>query len=144
MTLQEAVYKMSPGDTFKPIKEGLSVMKMQKSGFLLNDKGNNLIMSADAMEIEGQIMPAEPKVLTAEEMYNKELKFHTCSTVNTLRHGEAMDKNGQLKQWLGHKELRETVEEFSNFEPEFLCPSIVCEYQGRLKTLLYKLKAPND
>jgi hypothetical protein len=56
----------------------------------------------------------EPKVLTADESWeNIDYAFSSMDLNETIyKDGfEKGDKNGQLKQWLNHKELREAVEE---------------------------------
>ena len=118
MTLQEAIYKMSPGDIFKPTDGGFSVLEMRKSGSLLNDRGDNLAMSADAMKTEGQIIPAGPKVLTFREWFScfDETKNRTAKE-DTKDGFNAGDKNGQLREWLNHKELREMAENMVKYYP---------------------------
>ncbi len=68
-----------------------------------------------------QIKRAKPKVLSSEEwMYKNsgygpgywDYSFPAEYCVNAFKAG---NKNGQLKQWLNHKELREHAEKLTDF-----------------------------
>lgn len=59
-----------------------------------------------ALSKEWRIKKAEPKVLTAEELVDHHIVGEPLMA--TVDFAELCDKNGQLKQWLNHKELRES------------------------------------
>ena len=101
-----------------------------------------------ALSDQWQIIPGDPKVLNASEIRTKVTHEDPNNTESYRKLmyvcAEYGIENGQLKEWLNHKELRETVEDFTQQLIGFLSPSIVREYRDRFKALLDELKAPND
>ena len=143
MTLQEAFEKAGNEDCIYHPEHGGAEMRIKKKNFHKNAVFGRVVFSH-----AWQIIPAEQKVLNAHDYIAsqqglKYLKSYREREIaidwgkSGFDHG---DKNGQLKEWLNHKELREAVEDFSHCDVKLLWPSNIYEYQDRFKALLDKLK----
>ncbi len=117
MRFNEASIKMKIGDIFKPDGEYTPV-GLKKSGFYQATAHNlKTSFTQEYMNLEGQIIPAEPKVFSAVEIAKACLKSNgrginpSAFEISLITEG---DKNGQLREWLKHTELREAVEECNN------------------------------
>ena len=135
MYLREALADANDGDTV--------VDRCTRESFLKGDYENISVSLTASISIEWGTIPAEPKVLTVNEAleqtrYNRN---HEVAQMGAFSNGFYVgDKNGQLKEWLNHKELRKMAEDFSNCDVKLLWPSNIYEYQDRFKALLDKLK----
>jgi len=120
MTLQEIFEKCNPGDTVQG--KGLHLI-MKDNGALYykhNEAINEtpaLLVKHDFLKKEWKIIPAEPKVLSADEIFNNHpgwtLYDNDIISLNSFESiYKIVDQNGQLKQWLNHKELREVCQGF--------------------------------
>jgi len=68
MKFHEAALNMNTGDVFKPDDNSPAIILSNDGSFNLFDKGGALVMmSKQYLGLEGEIIPAEPKVLTAEK-----------------------------------------------------------------------------
>ena len=86
-----------------------------------------------------QVQKAEPKILTTEEFeFNLEVKSepncHRCWLQGNRNGFEAGEKNGQLREWLRSKELREAVGSYQCDAGNY----------GKLKEALKNLTPPED
>ena len=69
MKLGDAIHQMNHGDRFEPNYRTHTVMEMTKSGAIKRvDNGEFIRLSKQTLSIEGEIIPAEPKILTPEEI----------------------------------------------------------------------------
>lgn len=117
MTLQEAHKKADIGD--KIYFHGRLV-------FTKSEKYENrpIILIEQAIEDKWHVEKAEPVVLSAEEWILNDNGCSDCKTSfpecdgcqfdakNMVMSFNTGDQNGQLKQWLNHKPLREAVNDF--------------------------------
>jgi hypothetical protein len=72
MKFCEAALKMKENDVFKPTDHSPGIMLSDDGSFNLFEKGGAIVMlSQQYLNLEGEIIPAEPKVLTIKELYNK-------------------------------------------------------------------------
>lgn len=108
MTLQEA---------FEKAKKGQRIEHPTEASFIKNDTPPPFDLSyKSAIEKKWQIIPAEPNVLSAEDYIMS--KSFPYSEYNDIREAfKSGDKNGQLKQWINHKELRGAAEQFEKRYP---------------------------
>jgi hypothetical protein len=105
MTLQEAVGKSKDNDLIKHHSVfGLEFMKKHHEDYKVS--------VFRAIGRKWQIIPAEPKVLSVDE-WEESVDLDDYSIQGAFETG---DQNGQLKQWLNHKELRERVEKFTRLQ----------------------------
>ena len=136
MYLREALASASDGDTL--------IDKCTRESFFKGVYGNINVSLTASISIEWVVIPVESKVLNASEIRTKVTHEdpHNTESYRKLMYAcaEYGIENGQLKEWLRHKELRETVEDFNQQLIGFLSPSIVREYRDRFKALLDKLK----
>ena len=109
MTLQEAVLRMEPSDFLKEGDHGPLIRKDDNGEFRYNVDGEHFRIHVDHfVKSRWQIIPAEPKVLSAEEIFIK-------VTNNSDPGGWTSDdikyaiKKSAKNQCLNHKELREAV-----------------------------------
>jgi hypothetical protein len=100
-----------------------------------------LVTTQEALSDQWQVQKAEPKVLGGGDWYHENYprkKSWAPHTEPEMIHAFISgDKNGQLKQWVAHKELREAAEWF------------IQEYNGlranlkkAMKEALSKIKPP--
>lgn len=87
---------------------------------------------------------AEPKVLTTTEYLGKIGAEPDFS--DTGYHFDQGDKNGQLKQWLNHKELRELCEDLFNqlSNEEVTLVSWISRYKRIIKKIVPLIMGKND
>jgi len=109
--LSEAILqdKLKPGGKFGPTDYGF--ISMDSTGCLHWEDGKDkesVIMCKEHMELEGEIIPAEPKVMTAEEYLKtieekSEPDCHRCWIQGNRKGFEDGHKNGRLEMWLEFK-----------------------------------------
>jgi len=102
----------------------------------------------DALSDKWQIKRAEPKVLSAEEMFRKRYGYRSAVAEfgDRLRaYGDDMDKNGQLREWLRPEqvELREAIEKVSKYH-NLSGHNDLGNALYELKKALKNLKPPHD
>jgi hypothetical protein len=66
----EAVEEMNPGDVFSPDSSDYGEFCLKKDIFVFED-GSPIWLSKEHFNLIGQVIPAEPKVLTAKEFADK-------------------------------------------------------------------------
>ena len=142
MIFQNAIQIMKPRDSFKTNREVLTMIKHDGMHVFRSNRHAGLVfVEPDLLKTKGQIIPAEPKVLTFREWYFGFDEKKNSRTKQDIEEGfNSGDENGQLREWLRHKELRKMVEDFNRCDLKLLWPSNINEYQDRFKTLLDKLK----
>jgi len=111
--LSEAILqdKLKPGGKFGPTDYGF--ISMDSTGCLHWEDGKDkesVIMCKEHMELEGEIIPAEPKVMSAKEWlieYDKDKNTNgvNWNDGNMKESYEAGYKNGRLEMWLAVKEI---------------------------------------
>ncbi len=97
-----------------PEMDPITASDFLATGVKVSKKGNSDLILEQYDSKKRQIIPAEPKVLSAEDMLCHMDDFDKNHEDDIVKYGEAMDQNGQLKQWLNHKELREAAERCKN------------------------------
>lgn len=108
MTFFEALEKAKDGDTVqRSTDEGVY--------YVIKGKVDSQVFSVQfLMEEKWQIIPAEPKVFSVNEMLEKsfppDTKMSDYSKGNMKYFGTKMYKKGSEEQWLNHKELRKAAE----------------------------------
>lgn len=136
------------GDDDRPFNEDLNFNVDKK--YTLKDIKENCKISFSYIEITSgkwQIKRAEPKVLTNIDIENLIVNDsgydNSCGYLSIPLDQiefliEKIDKNGQLKQWLNHKELREAV--------NYLAEDWTCTNDSRIKieNALKNLKQLNE
>jgi hypothetical protein len=112
--LQDAIFKMKPGDKFKP--ENDYEMIMNQTMQLVWPGGGNVSMSPAHLNLEGEIIPAEPKVLTAEEFigkgYNHPVEEQRYHYEDMVMIANRFHKNGRLERDLELRPLVKAVKEY--------------------------------
>jgi hypothetical protein len=119
MTLQEAVHQMKEGDKFRKTDPSMpkddSTAVCKGGLFYWESNGKEIGLMSDTLKMKGVIIPAEPVVLSAEESLKEYLSGKDVFKGEQFLFKAGFyrgEKNGQLKQWLNHKPLREAVERF--------------------------------
>jgi len=125
MTLQEALNKMDIGDKFlidDPAWVEIEMFKGENGlrQFRTINDSLTVKISVEIMNKKGEIIPAEPKVLTAEEWIIE--KFGNDSDYQKKDFIFSFN-GGEKNQWLNHKELRKAAEEFVKHYPKSNYPS---------------------
>jgi hypothetical protein len=96
MKFCEAFLKMNPDDAFDMSDLEGAIIKHENGYFFWNDDKDNPIPFNDETAIlEGKIIPAEPKVLSADELFKK-MRLNSIHT--EVEYGEAMHQNGRLER----------------------------------------------
>ncbi len=113
--LVQAINQMNPGDYFKPEKRELLIMD---DGNVIKHATTGILISCcpENLELEGEIIRAEPNVLTAEQIV-KQHRMHrdfrdVLSDGALITLSENSIKNGQIKEWKRLKPLRDVVNEY--------------------------------
>lgn len=109
MKLQEAIVKSNPGDQIHV--KGLKLIMKDDGALYYNTKERPQELACLNRKYfqrnDWVIVSAEPNILDFQEWWESN-DITGCGTAKPSF--EAGDKNGQLKQWINHKELREAVE----------------------------------
>jgi hypothetical protein len=112
MKFHEAAPKMNPGDIFRATKDGMSDIILKNKGYFCNKAGTQISLNVIHFNLEGEIIPAEPKVLSESELFGKimALDEYGCHTVfNRQWLSDVIDlchQNGRLERDL---ELRPAI-----------------------------------
>lgn len=115
MNLKEAFERANDGDTL--------VDNHSTATFLKGDYKNIMVSLVASFSIGWEVIPAEPKVLSEDEAFERDEVQDMIGGNEKWNHGcevgyrtgfQDGDKNGQLKEWLNHKELREAVSALIN------------------------------
>lgn len=124
MKLREALERAKNGDKIKRAAwEG--DQHFTKDEVLSHDVNVTLGVN-DAISNDWKVIKAEPKVLTPDEVIKKVLlcEPHTITRQMMTIHVSYFEllaheahQNGQLKEWLNHKELREAAENMVKYYP---------------------------
>ena len=143
MKLQEAIIKSNPGDQIHG--KGLKFIMKDNGALYYTTEGESqelaCLMKRDFQHDDWVIIPAEPKVYCAEEIAIACLKSNgkdsdpTAFEISLITEGE---KNGQLKQWLNHKELREAIERYEDNLGDYDSRNEIIEAYANLKPLNQK------
>ena len=111
MRLVEAIISMEQGDVFKPNDSRYcSTVGVTNIGALIDESKDPIPFSVANMNIEGEIIRAEPEVLTTEEIMNdiaNKMPGDQWYPFYVKDVADKCDKNGQIKEWERTKELRD-------------------------------------
>jgi len=118
MKLHEAIKKMEPEDICRRsnIKPGFRSLDSGTLVFESDNKNRTFpFNSSDFTSESWEIIPEKPKAFTVEELMEKqhipdEIKGDHQSVWNLRSICDTFDQNGQMKQWINHKKLREVAE----------------------------------
>ena len=81
----EAVEKMKSGDVFSPYNPEYGEFNLTERGrFRVDGCDGDIILTKNHFNLEGDIITAEPKVLTAERLYFKHKIHSICILINTF------------------------------------------------------------
>lgn len=108
MLLKDAIFKMNTGDCFDSDKGAL---EMKPTGKLHYISGRKVPLTTENLNLEGEIIPAKPKVLSAKEMLSKMPDVNIDDYEMIVKYGEAMHKNGRMERDLEHGPFFEVLEQ---------------------------------
>jgi len=132
MTLSEACENANDGDT---------LIFNNRNQYEYHEGVNFAIGCKAAISRKWKIIPAEPKVLTGEQWHDKNYspdsamadEYNQEHMIHAFYEG---DQNGQLKQWLNHKELRKLAESWiSSYQNALPKQGLVREFAEALENL---------
>ena len=137
MTLQEAIIKSNPGDQIHG--KGLKFIMKDNGALYYTTEGESqelaCLMKRDFQSNGWIVVPAEPKVLGEKEHWKASSFAPNLDNRGYFKLGHRDGKeDGQLEQWLNHKELRKAVESFVEYF-NHLDGSNVVMFRNALKNL---------
>jgi hypothetical protein len=120
--LKDAIFKMKPGDKFETTKSIITrPFTMNAKGSLVNACGDLVNLMVNNLNLEGAIIPAEPKVLSADESF--ELWDGNSTVSNSRTIGDCYKtgfnygkQQGRLGMYLEFKKWKEKNDREGNFQ----------------------------
>jgi hypothetical protein len=110
MTLQDAIFKMNPGDSFKSESDGMVYIMTEDKNLKEPNHKESIPINPFTLKDQGKIIPVEPKVKSIREIYKDQFPGTPLEDGCILSFGVKCNDNGRLWEWLNHKPLREAVE----------------------------------
>lgn len=113
MLLKDAIYQMTKANKFKAVT-GICY-HLNQWGQVTGEHGTILKLAKSNLDLEGEIIPAEPKVLTVEEIATKWLrKDEKSDATYYFDCTREAHKNGRLEMWLEVKNASAALKYYIN------------------------------
>lgn len=155
MKFYEAVLKMQTGDKFvadNPPHHYYKIFRMvedEDGKYFCSDGCTRVTLRPCFLKLEGEIIPAEPKVLTAEDMFDhlysghKDMDKVCFAPFNMIAFGMKMHQNGRLERDL---ELRPLLKKLSQLIEIFHGPTLqnVSDLMKEISSLYFKIPHLNN